>query len=122
MAGKEIANGNCTVAITAGGTGNVSITNSPSIKTKASSSGVFRGGIAVAVSGASSGSCSGASGTGTIMPTALKTKADNQLVNRKDDEVDILVTGVLPSPPGGSCNFTVTVKVTNAGQIKAKAE
>ena len=121
MALKNVANKACTVAVTAGGTGNASITTSESSKVKANEQGVYRGPISVTVSGATSGDCSGATGVGIINPSAEKMKADGLLVIREGDKKEnVNVVGVLPNSQ--PCDFDVTIEITNAGQTKLKAQ
>lgn len=111
-------------------TGNSSITSSsvtilpstiPSSKVKINGIGVYQGGIDFTVTASISGSCEGATGTGTILPSAIKTKADEQLVHREGDIISgIVVTGATPG--GSSCNFTLNVEITDPNQTKVKAD
>lgn len=118
MAKKDIAVQGMTLSSTFG---SASVTNSGSVKTKATGKSVFREKVSFSVSGATSGTCVGVTTTGDILATATKTKADNKFVNRKDDEKTITVEGV-DSITTAACFFSTTVKIANAGQSKAKGE
>lgn len=117
---KEIATTALSLSCTDSGTA-VVVPGQASTKVMAGGNFIYAGNLAVTVSGASQGSCSGASGAGSIVPTASKCKSGGQFVIRKDDKATVSVTGT-DSGTGAACNFTVTVTVTNAGQTKAKAE
>jgi len=118
MSLKEIAVQGMTLSSTFG---TASVTNSGSVKTKATGKSVFREKVSFSVSGATSGTCVGVPITGDILATATKTKADNKFVNRKDDEKIVSISGT-DSGSGASCSFSTTVKIANAGQSKAKGE
>ena len=124
MALKNIANGDATLNVSIPlGAGSANITSTPSVKVKAMSKGVYRGGLNFVIpSGAGiSGTCiSVAPKSGTISPTAQKVKADGQLVIRDGDNTTLTVPGQVPST-GAVCSFSATITV-NAGQIKAKAQ
>jgi hypothetical protein len=121
MALKEIAVEGCTFKVTGATSSSVTNNGIASTKVKAEKKGAYSGGIPISVTASISGTCEGASGTGTISPTALKTKIENSLVNRQGDSVSIAVSGGV-TPGGSSCGFTVSVEIDNPGQTKVKAE
>ena len=100
------------------------ITSVPSIKVKAGGQGVFRGPLVFTFSG---GSASGfqpgtVAGGGAIPPSALKVKADGQLVIRDGDFVLMAATGTSASFPFPVLPIAGNVEVADPGQTKAKAQ
>lgn len=101
--------------------GTITITSTPSTKVFAGGSGVYRGPLSVTLAGFTvSGSCEGASGTGVIPPTAVKSLVDGQAPIRRTDNATITVSGLTPG--GSPCSFGVLVTVQNAGQTKLLGE
>ena len=107
----------------------VVITGSASIKSKAEGFGVYKDGLSISVSNITSPS-NGATipdpgpYTENFSATALKTKADGELVLRVDDETGTInATPKIPSTPT-PIDFPVSfeVQVSAAGQTKAKAQ
>ena len=130
MAGKEIANADMTIEIiTPGVTGNISLISTPSTIVKTNNKGVYRGDLIFSVSNIQQPPCGtvtpGTVASATISPTALKTKAENQLILRKGDKV-IGLSSVGATQPGSPnpvpCIIIFDVEITNAGQIKVKAK
>lgn len=110
---------------TAGNTTTVAVapTAVPSTKVKAEGKGVYAGGLDIQIASGSGvpGSCVLAAPVlDTIDPTAAKTKAEGALVMRQEDSKTIQATGVPPG--GGSCPLTFTIRISDAGQTKVKAE
>lgn len=132
MALKEVAVDGLTLSHSIGSPitgGTFFITSIPSIKVKAEGNGVYSGTLNFTFSGGTySGGVPGtASGSGSINPTATKTKADGNLVLRVDDNGTMAgsyeQTNPTPPPPTISIPFSgVGVEISNAGQIKVKAE
>lgn len=100
--------------------GSVSVDTLPSDNVRIDDGAVYSGEISVSVTGASSGSCEGASGVGSISPSSDKMKVDGSYVAREGDSVDILVTGATSG--GSTCSFTDTVEITSAGQTSVRVE
>lgn len=129
MALIEIANSNCTLnhGISPVTGGIFVITSLSSIKVKAGSAGVHRGSINFTFSG---GSCilppcvpGTVTGSGIIPPSAIKVKADNLLVMRKDDNVVITMYGNSIVPPFLPIAIIgCEVKIVTSGQIKVKGQ
>lgn len=117
MAKKELAVEGCTLEIQSPVSGNASITSSASSKFKISNKGVYKGTVLVSVSGASQGNCQSASGVGSFTTTAQKMKVENETPLREEDEATVSCSGTDVST-GAACNFSATVKVSDAGQDK----
>jgi len=97
-------------------------TGSPSSKVKADGAFVFEDGTQVTIpAGITDGTCTtNVPGIGNMEATASKVKADGKLVLRKDDTLTVTgIAGVLSG--GGACTLNATVKISNAGQAKVKA-
>jgi len=126
MAFKEVAISGAVLSYEAPVSGPpAQFTGAPSSKVKdiATGMGVHKDGVQVTIpSGVSDGTCTTVvPGVGNMAASALKTKADGSLVIRKDDSLTVNgITGVLSG--GGACTLNVTVKVSDAGQSKIKAE
>lgn len=97
------------------------ITSSPSTTCKAETKGIFKGTINVSASALTKGTCGGASGVGTIEPTATKTKADNSLVIRKGDSGSFSVTGI-DTGTAAACSFSITVEIDDPKQTSVLAK
>lgn len=97
------------------------ITSLPSVKVKAEGDGVYRGPLAWTFSGGSStGFQSGTiTGAGSILPTAIKVKADGSLVIRLEDDIEVTFAGTLTN--GNPGTVVGSVEVSDAGQTKVKA-
>jgi len=100
------------------------ITSTPSTKVKPGGLGAYKGTtIAFTFSGGSGGGCTDGTvtGSGTISASALKVKAENQLVIREGDIGTMNWTGTNPSPPPTNLTGTSNVVISSAGQTKVKA-
>lgn len=126
MSLKNIAVEGCTLQFQNGGTGTITITSGQtSQKVKADGNAVYKTlnftisgytGQAITVSGSGSGS-------GSINATAQHVKVEGQPVFLEGDQsATITINGLQPAPGGGTTSATATeiVKITNAGQSKAK--
>lgn len=124
---KLIAVEGCTLTIDTG-TGTAAISTAPSTVLKAQGKKVYAGDLTVNVTNGVSGSCgtsTPATGTGTISPGSTKVKTGGNFVVLEDDESGtITMNGQEPASPSGTqaCSYTLKVKISAAGQIKAKAE
>ena len=121
---KAVAVQGCTLQISGVTPGVATITTSPSTKGKAGGIGVYRGTVSVSLSVCSNGTfIQSGPASGDFILTATKNKADGQLVLREDDETGSISVPMQNSvSPFNSSSFPVTVKITNAGQSKAKGE
>lgn len=61
-------------------------------------------------------------GLGTINTTAIETKADGMEANRVDDESGTITINGIDSGTSAPCSFGLKVFISDAGQIKAKAQ
>jgi hypothetical protein len=101
--------------------GSAVITSSPG-NAKADDKGVFTGNVDVLVSGTTSGTCvQGASKTGQIQPTGSN-KLDDKIVVREEDETSTISIDGTDSGSGLACSYSVTAKITNAGQVNNKSD
>jgi hypothetical protein len=117
----------CTITHSSGSPisgGSFTITSSPSTKVKCEGSGVYKGTIAFTFSGGNgSGAVPGSvAGAGTIVTTALKTKADAEEVVREGDTGTLTATGTKESPPPPTVPFVGGVEISVAGQTTVKAQ
>lgn len=123
---KNIASSACTLELDKG-SGTASITTPASTTVKGDGNGLYRGPLAVTISGYTGGtitiSGSGA-GAGTINGSATKTKIDSMAAVLEGDNTTITVTGLKPLESGGTAPTTENVKVTikKAGQTKVTGE
>lgn len=118
---KDIAVDGCSFSSSKGGS--VTATSTPSFNCKAGGKGIYKDSLGVSVSLASDGTCTLGNGSGSIPSTASKCKADGSLVMRVDDEVSVDCVGQdFSSGPPVPCNFSTTVKISNAGQSKVQGE
>lgn len=103
--------------------GTITVTGASSTKVKAGGQFVYQTSLTISITAGTDGSITNATGTGTITATATKVKAETKLVLRVDDLSDVItMTGTNPAPPPPTATYTTQVKITNAGQTKAKAE
>ena len=132
MALKEIAVDGLTIDHDSGSIvsgGSFTITSIPSLKVKCENKGVYTGTLSFSFSGgyvSPDDSGTTGTGTGTIMFTAQKVKAENQFVLRKGDTGTMSGTYVKinPAAPPPTVPGTFTnqpVKITDAGQTKVLA-
>ena len=124
---EKVMNTNGTIGHASGSTitgGTFVITSTPSTKNKAGAVGVYRGPLTFTFSGGSAPGVSPGSvvGSGTINPTAIKSKADALEVIREGDTGTLTGTGTNPSPPPPTLPVSGPVEVKTAGQDKAKAQ
>lgn len=124
MALKEVAVQGCTLTYDPPVTGApASFVTAPSTKVIAAGSGVYLDGAQIQIpAGVTNGSCTtSAIAYGNIDATATKVNAEATPVLRVDDLVT--VQNIPGSTGGGSgCSLTVTVRITNAGQTKVRAQ
>lgn len=130
MALKEIAVDGCTLTHKAGSLisgGVFTITSIPSIKVKADNKGVFETPLTYTFSGGNAtGYIPGTIATTapqSITSSAIKVKADGQLVMLINDFGTMSAFGTLnPPPPGGTPNTPIAglVEISDAGQAKVK--
>jgi len=121
---KYIAVEGCTLSFrNPSHSGTITITSPASSKVKADNKGVYKSLLNVVISNGTDGSTtSSATGSGVIIATATKTKADNIFVLRIDDESAVItMTGTSMSPPPPTSTYTTTVYISDAGQSKVKA-
>lgn len=132
MALKDIANADYTkqlqVLVGTNPTGNVTDTGTPSSKVKAAGKGVLKDGYGLSVSNITD------PGAGASIPdpgpynvsfsaTAMKVKAENTLVLRKDDETGVInATPQIPGTPNVPFPVAFKFVITDAGQVKVKAQ
>ena len=92
--------------------GTVQIISPPSMTLKVNGKGAYRGPMMVLITGSSAGgAASNATGTGVIMPTAMKGQNNEIGYIREGDKGYITVFGVSPSPPRPTVGTeVVTVK------------
>lgn len=119
---KDMAVVGCTLAVQAPVNGSASFTGPASTKVKAGGQFAYLDGTQVTVPpGATDGTCTTtAPGIGNMSATAEKVLGEDKEVLRKDDELTIsAIPGILS--PSGACTLDVTVKITDAGQDKTRA-
>lgn len=122
----EIANGAATLGHKSGSPisgGVFTISSSPSTKVKAGGQGVYRGALVFTFAGGIASGLTNIVGGGSISPTAVKVKADGQLVMRDGDFVLMSATGQLaasPFTPGQP--ISGNVEIADPGQTKARAQ
>ena len=119
---QYIAVQGCSLQINGVLPGSAIITSLPNLKAKAGGAGIYVGTVSVQLIGCSSGTYQQtAPVSGNFQLTAVKTKAGGNLVLLEND-----VTSTISVPmqngvsPFDSQSFSATVKVSSAGQIKAK--
>lgn len=130
MSLKNIVVDGCTLEFQRGGGPNTAISINPnqlSSTTKAGGKAVYNT-LKFTVSGYSGQDITieeSGSGSGEIIATATKVKADGKVVILEGDEsLEFTITGLKPNPYGSgtvTAYATEVVKVTKAGQDKAKA-
>jgi hypothetical protein len=94
----------------------------PSEKVKAQGKGVYKKELQVTIASGSgiAGSCVlVAPVNGKIDPTAIKVKAEGELVMREQDGATIDAQG--QTPQGAPCNLSFNIRIDNAGQTKVRA-
>ena len=108
------------------GSGNVNITSLASTNTKVVSGeqkkGVYAGVMNISVSNYADTNISMGAGMGVINPSAQKTSVDGNAVILEGDSGDVTLTGVHPISGEPVINYSVTVKISSAGQTVVKAE
>ena len=115
---KFIAVQGCTLT-TDNATAQATIIDTPSMKVKAESKGVYKTPLTVQVVGATQGNfAQTASSVGNIESTAQKVKADNILVILEGDKTNTPVQCPASDPNGATTTISVTVTVQQAGQTK----
>lgn len=124
MALKLVAVEGATLKITTVGANAVlKITTPGSLNDKHEEKGILRGPITVAASSGVLGTCgtvTAAIGTGIILPTATKDKANGLAVIRKSDMVTIVMSGVGPGP--APCSFSMDVEIDDPGQSTVRGQ
>jgi len=126
MALKEVAVQGMTIGITGAGiSGSVTVLGTPSTKVKAEANGVYKDNLSVTIPTGlrdTPGLCTSVAPFPTNVPaSAVKNRVDGVEPLRVDDETGTLnVPGVLDG--GGACVISTTVKITDAGQTKVRAE
>lgn len=118
---KFIAVQGCTL-ITDNATAQATIIDTPSMKVKAESKGVYKTPLKVQVMGATQGSfVQTAPSIGNIESTAQKVKAENILVILEGDKTNTPVQCPATDPnTGATTTIPVSVTVQQAGQTKVK--
>lgn len=108
--------------------GIISIIGTPSLKTKQDSKAIYLDGLEIQVSGVTVPTA-GATipdptpASGNIISTAVKTKDDGTLVLLEGDETGTISSSPqIPGTPPAPYPVNYTVKISVAGQLKAKAE
>ena len=138
MALTEIANENMVLVVTEDnppGTvvATITIAGAPSIKSKAGGKGVYLDGLQLQITNITAPSAGATLPDPASVPplfypavlsaSALKVKADNKLVLRVNDVTSVIsATPLIPGSPPVNYPVTFKVKVSNAGQIKVKAQ
>ena len=124
---QNVAVNGCTLQLSAG-TGNISITNAPSQKVKCDGKEAYKGQIQFSISnymGTNIVNGDG-QGSGSINGTSRCLKIEGAAaVLQNDTSETVTVIGTKPSSSGSGvepATDSVTVKVSNAGQAKVKAE
>ena len=95
----------------------------PSLKSKAEGKGIYKEKldfIIMSGSGISPSCVLVAPVMDSIDPTAMKDKADGELVMRKGDMVTVNANGQAPN--GDSCPLVFIIKIDDAGQTKVKGQ
>lgn len=123
---KKIAAEGCTLELDKGN-GVVSITTPASMTVKGDGKGLYRGQLAISISGYTGGSITVAgsgTGAGVINGSAEKTTIDGLAAVLEGDNVTVTVAGLKPLESGGTEPTTENVKVTikDAGQGKVLGE
>ncbi|MEI0448300.1 hypothetical protein R4J03_14745 [Brachyspira intermedia] len=116
---KPVTVQGCTLT-TDNATAQATIIDTPSMKVKAESKGVYKTPLTVQVIGATQGNfAQTAPSTGTIESTAQKVKAENILVILEGDKTNTPVQCPATDPStGATTTISVTVTVQTAGQTK----
>jgi tetrahydrodipicolinate N-succinyltransferase len=118
MSGKLAAVEGCTLTLSSGA-GVIQIITPASAKVRASGKGVYFGALQISVTGFSSEKVDVGAGTGVLNPTATKAKSGGYAVRAGDESEVITISG---TKGNSSATDTVTVRITDAGQTKLKAE
>lgn len=127
MALKEIAVQGLTLSpqgIVTPGTGVLTIISTPSVKVKPEGNGSYKTPLQFTLTGANAAGYDPGTvmtvGTASIVATAVKVYADGVLAMRVDDQnLTVAMTGMIDGTP---TPFVEPWKITNAGQIKVRAE
>jgi hypothetical protein len=100
--------------------GTFTVTSAASTKVKVNGNGVYSQSVSFSFTGGTytGGVSETAAGTGVIIATASKVKADGYYVMRLNDEGDIVGTHIVGNT---STAFTSKVLITDANQDKVKA-
>ena len=124
---QSIAVDGCTLQLSAG-TGSISITSQPSQKIKCDGKGAYKGQIQFSISGYMGTNITNGDGqgSGSISGTSRCVKIEGQTaVLQNDTSESVTINGTKPSSSGSGTEPAVdviTVKVSDAGQSKVKAE
>lgn len=104
--------------------GTVTVTGIASTKVKAGGQFVYKTLLSISISNGSDGSTTiNATGTGIMIATSLKNKADGQFVLRKGDKSTVItMTGDNVSPPPPTLTYTTQVEIDDPGQNKVTGE
>lgn len=121
---KNIAVLGCTLKLSQG-TGAITITSVPSLKSFTSGKAIYRGNLSFTVSGFTGGDITvpgSGTGSGSIVSTATKNKADGQFVMLEGDKATgVVITGLKPAGTSTVPAFcTIDVEINNAGQSDAR--
>lgn len=130
MSSKDIAVETLTIVVVSPAQGSVSISSSASQKVKVDGQGVYSGPLQFSVSNVvqppDGTATPGSVGSGSIQPTAQRTKAEGQAVIRVGDRVDGLVAadamrpGSSGSPEPSPITFSVEIQAAGQGKVKGE--
>ena len=122
---KNIAVEGCTLSLSSG-TGQVSITTTPSSKVLLDGKKAYFGNLQISISAFTSPTItvsSSGSGSGTLSPTSQKVKSENNAAVLEGDKAQITVTGqAISGTTTVVVTEIVTVTISSAGQEKVKGE
>ena len=117
---KLIAVQGCTLIATPSGV--AKITSPAATDVMVDNKGAYFGTLSISVSGATSGSASGGEGVGTLIGTSKNCTNHGQPAVLENDECSVSVTGTSTKPPYNPETWTVTVKISVAGQTSMSSD
>lgn len=119
--GKYVVVSGAKVEITSG-TGDASITSTPSQYVKINGKGVYKGTLDIKITGYSGTGFVNGNGSGQISPDSLYTKVDGEKVTLLGASATFTVSAQTTSSPPSQIEVPCTVVINDAGQTEVTAE
>lgn len=117
---KPIAVQGCKLTVTP--PGDAKITTPPETDVIIDNKNAYFGTLSITVSNATTTGADSGTGTGTLSGSSVNTTNHNKKAVLQDDECKIKVTGKQTSHPFSTTSWTVTVKISVAGQTSTLSD